>query len=269
MFPELQILNRLWQAVFIPSRLIRPLYLLFSLAVHKRALCHDDQGCSGSRKHQDKTVHIVVFYANSQPLRELSQEKKNLVFSLQFIFTLIDCLQKIVFYLTASDCVLKRRSPDAFNFLFEAGAARVQRSTSTTAPGSTFLVTTCVGCSHSCCSSSSSVRSQRASSPMGMFVMNGSWHWSCDWKPLYSYSKKMYSFIHLWKCITFCNQYFWDSSLFMMNRRNHWDNKDMYLVYLCSIVTWHLFLRVLLTHIVISSETILDLGWQVDTIKSN
>lgn len=56
----------------------------------------------------------------------------------------------------------------------QAGAARVQRSTSTTAPGSTSRVTTCAGCSPLSCSSSSCVRSRKASSPMGTPALNAS-----------------------------------------------------------------------------------------------
>lgn len=51
----------------------------------------------------------------------------------------------------------------------KAGEAKVQRSTSITAPGFIFRVTTCAGSLPSCYSSSSSVRLLKASSLMGMY----------------------------------------------------------------------------------------------------
>lgn len=154
--------------------------------------------------------------------------------------------------------------PHGFHFLFEAGAARVRRSTSTTAPGSTFLVITCAGCSPSCYSSPSSVRSQRASSLMGMFVMN----YRC-WGPgpgLYGIIPKIYLFIH--------HEDVLESSVFMQYLIFWWTDKTSEIIQQWTFFTAAILVRNRLMRgfpmiycIFIGSENILHKGWQRD--KSN
>lgn len=149
-FPELWIVNRLWQAAITPGGAV--LWVC-------QPDCAPSSRCSGLH-----WVCLLFICTLTAALKE-SRETKS-----YFIVSVCLWLSVEGFCLILWSQAVKRHcswcSPVS-SLLFEAGAARVQRSTSTTAPGSTFLGTTCAGCSPSSCSSSSSVRSPRASSLMG------------------------------------------------------------------------------------------------------
>lgn len=155
---------------------------LFSLSTGShtsmRALCHaahNVQGCTGSTRHSKSTL-LTKLFSSTMKVHLLTYKwvKKKIYFCyLNLYLHYLPVYRRFIsLFLTV---YLNWHSPDLLKkpyilcFLFEGGAARVRRSTSTTAPGFTFLVTTCAGSSHLSCSLSSSVRLRRALSPMGMF----------------------------------------------------------------------------------------------------